>query len=124
MHNHRVPHDCGGVQNRDRLSWLLRVGQAKAESKREQTEKKFHFHPPTYAANRESETGLIDQPLLNSFVGVHSSIAQEWPVRAMLINSLPFHFGRHDFFAIDRSLLKNFPTGRPDKTLAPELHTL
>ena len=81
------------MQHRDRLSGLLRVGQAKAESKREQTEKKFHFHPPTYAANRESETGLIDQPLLDSLVGVHSSIAQKWPVCAMLIDSFPFHFG-------------------------------
>src|SRR5207244_7742936 len=59
----------------------------------EQAEKKSHFHPSTYAANCESETALIDQPLLNSCVGINPPVTQKRPVGAMSIDCAPIDLG-------------------------------
>ena len=91
----------GGVQNRDRLCWLLRVCQGNYKAKREQAKKKFRFHPPTYAPNRESETALIDQPLLDARVSIDPPIAQEGPVGPMSIDHAPIDPSPDNFFAID-----------------------
>src|SRR5438094_5557075 len=61
----------------------------------------FIFMPPTYPANRQSETALIDQALLNSRVGIDPSVTQERPVGPMSIDYAPIDCGRDNFFAID-----------------------
>src|SRR5438874_6431864 len=112
------------MQNRNRLRWLQGVCQANAQSKREQAEKKFHFHPSTYAAKPESETALIDQPLLNPSVSINPPVTQERPVGPISIDCAPIDLGHDNLFALDWTFGDDLPIGPANKTLSPEFNSV
>src|SRR5205814_5821283 len=70
--------------------------------------KNFVFIRQLYAPNRESETELINQSLLNPSVGVHSPVAQKRPMSSVFVYPLPINFRVHNFFAINRTLGDDF----------------
>ena len=47
------------------------------------------------------DSQLVDQPLLDSFVGIDPPIAQEWPVCPVLVNAIPFHIGNDNLLLVD-----------------------
>src|SRR5260370_34764388 len=66
----------------------------------------------------------IEQPLLDSRVTIHAPVAQEWPMRTMLVHAIPFHIGDHNLFSIYRTLGNDFAARRRNKALPPKLNSL
>src|ERR1700674_46160 len=63
----------------------------------------------------------VDQPLIDSGVGVDAAVAQEWPVGSRFVHPVPFDLGHDGLFAVHARLRDDFAAGRHYKTLAPEL---
>jgi hypothetical protein len=42
----------------------------------------------------------IEQALLDSCIRIYAPVTQEWPMRPMLVDSIPFHVGDHNFFSV------------------------
>src|SRR5437773_538236 len=64
----------------------------------------------------------IEQPLLNSAVGVNTTVAQKWPVRPILVHTSPVDFANHNFFPIARTFRDDLAVGSADKTLSPKFN--
>src|SRR5437868_13641457 len=86
--------------------------------------KNFIFIRQLYAPNRESETELINQSLLNPSVSINSAITQEGPVGPVFVDPLPINLCGHNFFAINRTFGDDFAIRAADKTLAPEFDAI
>src|SRR5439155_15570798 len=75
-------------------------------------------------ANRTSALQLIDHSLFEPAVRIHAPIAQKWPMRAMLVDAVPFHIGHHNLFLIDRTFRDDLAARPSDKTLSPKLNSV
>src|SRR5260370_1653236 len=64
----------------------------------------------------------IEQPLLNSRVSVDPAVAQERPVRPMLVYTGPVDFANHDFFPIDRTFGDDLAVRSANETLPPKFN--
>src|SRR6266446_6897523 len=66
----------------------------------------------------------IEQPLLDSRVGIDAPIAEERPVRSILVYAIPVDFCHYNFFAIDRTFRDDFAIRAANKTLPPEFDSV
>ncbi len=66
----------------------------------------------------------IEQPLLDSFIRIHSTIPQQRPVCAVFVDAFPFDVGDDEFFFIGASFGNDLSARRNDKSLSPKLDSV
>src|SRR5438128_2266944 len=66
----------------------------------------------------------IEQSLLDPGVRVDATVAQKWPVRAMLVDPPPIDFADHDFFLVDRSFRNDLAVRTANETLPPKFNSI
>src|SRR5262245_45910509 len=79
---------------------------------------------PFWIQSSAGRPDLVDHPLFDARVGIDSAIAQKWPMRALLINARPFHFGRDNLFAINRTFSDDFAVRPAHKALTPKFNSI
>src|SRR6059036_3472127 len=79
---------------------------------------------PAGPTDRMSALQLIDHSLFEPAVRIHAPIAQKWPMRAMLVDAIPFHIGHHNLFSIDRTFRDDLAARTRHKTLSPKLNSI
>src|SRR5947209_15916009 len=66
----------------------------------------------------------IEKPLLDSRVSIDPPIAQEGPMRAMLVHARPIDFAGDNFFPINRTFGDNLAVRSANETLSPKFDSL
>src|SRR5947209_19188869 len=62
----------------------------------------------------------IEKPLLDSSVSIDPPIAQERPMRAMLVHARPIDFAGDDFFPVNRTFGDDLAVRSANETLPPK----
>src|SRR6202030_596219 len=82
----------------------------------------FSFRKRT--AVRPERKLSIQQALLDSSIRVDPAVAQERPVRPLLVHPRPIDFADHDFLFIHRTFGNDFAIGTANETLSPEFNSV
>src|SRR6266571_7473846 len=64
----------------------------------------------------------VEQSAIEPGVGINAPVAQEWPVRPMLVDAAPIDVGQQNFFCIARSFGNDFAVRPANEALPPELN--
>src|SRR5215510_10433181 len=78
----------------------------------------------TQSARQTAPKTSVYHSLFNAAVGVYATIAEEWPMRSLLVYSRPTHICHHNFFFIDGTFGDDFAVWSAYKTLSPEFDTI